>query len=110
MASIESEVHDLHKKGKEHLDLVPNTGHLSNLGGIESGLGDLVASAKGQLGNMQTGGSVESGINDLVASARGELGDMKHHAHEAITSKAYLYPLKVCRTTLLGTTPSALMR
>jgi hypothetical protein len=39
---------------------------------------------------------VESGVNDLLASAKGEFGGMKHLARDAVHSKAYLYPFKVC--------------
>lgn len=61
---------------------------------VQHGLGGL----QHHIGEFQQGG-MESGVNHLVTSARGELGDMKHLAHDAIASKAYLYPFKVRRTS-----------
>jgi maltose-binding protein MalE len=81
MAALENDVQDLVAKTKDEL-----TG-----GSLGAGLQDVVAGARDELGGQK----LEGGINNLVGSAKGEYSDFKHLAHDAVTSKAYLYPVKV---------------
>lgn len=58
---------------------------------LGNGLQDLVVSARGGFGGQK----LEAGMNNLVGSAKENYTDFKNLAHDAVSSKAYLYPFKV---------------